>query len=83
MKAGVDEAAFVGAVCHNKFINQIIHFTGTLADDGNQGDAVAKARLYERLQQARVRYGQLQDDLSSIGHVYAISEMGLVRQQFA
>jgi hypothetical protein len=47
MKAGVDEAAFVGAVCHNKFIRQ------------------------------------LQDDLSSIGHVYAISEMGLVRQQFA
>jgi len=51
MKRGGDEAASVRAVSHNKSINQILYFTGTFSDYGNQDDAVAKARLYESLQQ--------------------------------
>ena len=58
MKGGVDEATSVRPVSYNEFINKIIHHAGILTYDSNQGDAIAKARLYERLQQITVRQRQ-------------------------
>jgi hypothetical protein len=69
MKSGHNEAASVRAISHNEFINLVIYLAGIFADDGNQDDAIAGARLYERRQQVRVRHRQLQDDLWSIGHI--------------
>jgi hypothetical protein len=44
MKGGVDETASVRSVTHNKFIDQIIYLAGTLADDGNQDNAISDAQ---------------------------------------
>jgi len=48
MTAGHNETALVRAISHNKFIDQLFYLAATVADDGDQGDAITDARLYKR-----------------------------------